>query len=104
MLQILDAGRVPLPEILARTEDARDVSGIVAGIIEDVRKTGDAALLRYAMEFDRAELEALEVPREQMDQALADMEPDLRDVRPCGDPGSPRHGHAGGSRRSGRPR
>ena len=63
MIQILDAGRVPLTEILARTEDARDVSGIVAGIIEDVRKNGDAALLRYASEFDGAELDALEVPR-----------------------------------------
>lgn len=59
MIQILDAGRVPLPEILARTEDTRDVSGIVAGIIEDVRKNGDAALLRYAREFDGAELDAL---------------------------------------------
>ena len=80
MIKILDAAQVSPAEILARTEDKRDISGIVAGIIRDVRQNGDAALLRYAMEFDRAELEALEVPREQMDQALADMEPDLRDV------------------------
>ena len=80
MIQILDAGRVPLPEILARTEDARDVSGIVAGIIEDVRKNGDAALLRYAREFDGAELDALEVPRERLDGALADLDPALRSV------------------------
>ena len=37
MIQILDAGRVPLPEILARSEDTRDVYGIVAGIFEVVR-------------------------------------------------------------------
>ena len=80
MIQILDAGRVPLPEILARTEDTRDVSGIVAGIIEDVRKNGDAALLRYAREFDGAELDALEVPRERLDGALADLDPALRSV------------------------
>ena len=80
MIQILDAGRVPLPEILARTEDARDVSGIVAGIIEDVRKNGDAALLRYAREFDGAELDALEVPQERLDGALADLDPALRSV------------------------
>ena len=80
MIQILDAGRVPLPEILARMEDTRDVSGIVAGIIEDVRKNGDAALLRYAREFDGAELDALEVPRERLDGALADLDPALRSV------------------------
>ena len=80
MIQILDAGRVPLPEILARTEDTRDVSGIVAGIIVDVRKNGDAALLRYAREFDGAELDALEVPRERLDGALADLDPALRSV------------------------
>ena len=80
MIQILDAGRVPLPEILARTEDTRDVSGIVAGIIGDVRKNGDAALLRYAREFDGAELDALEVPRERLDGALVDLDPALRSV------------------------
>lgn len=80
MIKILDAGQVPLTEILARTEDKRDVSGTVADIIEDVRKNGDAALLRYAREFDHAELDDLEVPREQMDRALADMDSGLRSV------------------------
>lgn len=80
MMNILDAGQVPLTEILARTEDKRDVSGTVADIIEDVRKNGDEALLRYAREFDHADLDTLEVPREQLDRALADMDPGLRPV------------------------
>ena len=80
MIKILDAGQVPLTEILARTEDKRDVSGTVADIIEDVRKNGDAALLRYAREFDHADLDDLEVPREQLDRALADMDSGLRSV------------------------
>lgn len=80
MVKILDAAQVPLSEILARTEDKRDISGIVAGIIADVRENGDAALRRYAREFDRAELDALEVPCAQLDKALADLEPGLRSI------------------------
>ena len=45
-----------------------------------MRQNGDTALLRYAKEFDKADLDALEVPQEQMDAALADMEPSLRTV------------------------
>lgn len=80
MLKILDAAQVSLEEILARTEDKRDISGIVAKIIDDVRQNGDAALLRYTKEFDKAEPDTLEVPRELLDKALADMEPGLRAV------------------------
>ena len=80
MLTILDATQVPLSEILARTEDQRDISGLTADIIADVRQSGDAALRRYTKEFDKAEPDTLEVPREQLDQALADLEPGLRSV------------------------
>lgn len=80
MIKILDAAQVSLSEILSRAEDKRDISGIVTNIIEDVRQNGDAALLRYTWEFDKVKLDALEVPREQMDQALAGMDPDLRSV------------------------
>ena len=80
MIKILDASQVSLSEILARTEDTRDISGIVANIISDVRQNGDAALFRYAKEFDHTDLTALEVPQEQIDQALADLTPALRAV------------------------
>ena len=80
MIKILDASQVSLTEILARTEEQRDISGIVAGIIRDVRLNGDAALLRYAKEFDKAELTALEVPPADLDAALAALDPALRAV------------------------
>lgn len=80
MIRILDAEKVPLPDILARTEDSRDVSGLVAGIIDEVRKNGDGALRRYSREFDKADIEQLEVPREQLDRALEELAPDLRAV------------------------
>lgn len=80
MIRILDAEKVPLPDILARTEDSRDVSWLVAGIIAEVRKHGDEALRRYSREFDKADIEQLEVPREQLDRALEELAPDLRAV------------------------
>ncbi len=80
MMKILDTAQVPLSEILDRTENQRDISGAVAGIIAEVRKNGDAALRRYAREFDRADLDELEVPQERTDAALANLEPTLREA------------------------
>lgn len=80
MVKVLDASRVPLSEILDRAEEQRDISGAVANILADVRQNGDAALRRYTREFDKAEPDTLEVPREQLDKALADLEPGLRAV------------------------
>lgn len=80
MIKILDAEQVSLAEILARPEDKRDISGTVAGILDDVRQNGDEALFRYAKQFDHADLTALEVSQEQLDKALADLSPDLREV------------------------
>ena len=80
MMKILDAEKVPLPEILSRGEDARDLSGAVAEIIAGVRKNGDEALRQYAKTFDHADVGELEVPRAQLERALADMDPALRAV------------------------
>ena len=80
MIRILDAEKVPLSEILARTEDTRDLSGTVAGIIAEVRKHGDEALRRYSREFDKADVHELEVTPARMEQALAALDPALRAV------------------------
>lgn len=80
MIKIMDAAQVSLSDILSRTEDTRDISGIVSGIIADVRQNGDAALLRYAKEFDHADLDALEVPQSQLNQALTALPPTLRAI------------------------
>lgn len=42
--------------------DYREEREQVLKIIEDVRQNGDAALIKYAREFDRAELKRLQVP------------------------------------------
>lgn len=80
MIHILDAAKTPLSEILTRREDTRDVSDAVSGIIADVRQNGDAALRRYAKEFDHADLDALEVPPALLDRALEELSPDLRTI------------------------
>ena len=74
MIRIMDAGRTPPEEILARTEERRDVSAAVSAIIETVRREGDRALRRYALELDHAQVEDLEVPPDRLDRALADLD------------------------------
>ena len=80
MIRILNVNQVSPQEIFARSEDSRDVSGIVRDIIADVRSGGDEALLRYAAKFDGAELEAVEVPRETMDAALEGLDSGFRAI------------------------
>ena len=50
---------------------------VVARIIDDVRQEGDAAVTRYSQRFDRSSYEALEVRREEIDAAFAEVPTDL---------------------------
>jgi len=80
MIKIFDMNALSLEEVLSRREEKRDVAGVVSSIISEVRQKGDAALLRYAREFDGAALTALEVPPADLDAALAALDPCLRAV------------------------
>jgi histidinol dehydrogenase len=80
MIAILPVEQVPLSEILARKEEQQDVSAAVTQIIQTVRQEGDQALLRYAKEFDRAELSCLEVSPAELEQAEQRLDPGLRDI------------------------
>ena len=62
MIAIYPFSQVSPAQVFARPEGRRDVAGTVSAIIEEVRRGGDGALLRYAKEFDHAEITALEVP------------------------------------------
>ena len=60
-----------------------NVDRAVAGILEDVRSRGDAALLDYTARLDRVTLERaqdLEIPRSDLDAALAALDPSSRDA------------------------
>ncbi|MDE7244539.1 MAG: histidinol dehydrogenase [Oscillospiraceae bacterium] len=80
MIRILNADEVSLTEILARTEDKRDVTGTVAALLADVRQNGDAALRRCNKEFDHAEPDELEVPAAVLDRSLEALDSELRIV------------------------
>lgn len=60
-------------EIFDRIGGAPDVSATVSEIIADVKERGDAALKEYALKFDRAELDSLEVSKEEIDAACAEI-------------------------------
>jgi len=70
MIKILKYGQIDNKEIFARMADTIDVSGAVAEIINAVREKGDTALLDYCEKFDGVRLEAIEVPKEEFDEAL----------------------------------
>ncbi|MEO6187015.1 MAG: histidinol dehydrogenase [Steroidobacteraceae bacterium] len=52
-----------------RLESQQDVEALARSIIREVRKDGDAALLRFAERFDRARLQSVQVTPEEFDVA-----------------------------------
>ncbi len=75
MIKMMKYGEVPSSEIFVRGTAETDVSDIVADIIAEVRQKGDAALLAYAKQFDKADLQALEVSEAEIDAAFQKVEP-----------------------------
>ena len=69
MIKILKYGEVTPEQVFSRVEPAVNVEAIVADIIADVRKRGDAALYDYTKKFDGAELSSLAVTEEEMAEA-----------------------------------
>ncbi|MBW3561859.1 MAG: histidinol dehydrogenase [Actinobacteria bacterium] len=57
-----------------------DVQTDVRAILEAVRDGGDGAVRELTARFDGVEVDTVEVPRERIDQALADVDPNLRDA------------------------
>ena len=54
-----------------------DVKDIVAGIIDDVRTNGDAALFALTEKFDKQQLSSLRISQEQIDEAYETVDPAL---------------------------
>ncbi|MBQ8264660.1 MAG: histidinol dehydrogenase [Oscillospiraceae bacterium] len=71
MIKILDFNEISIDDILCRDIQAEeDVSAAVDAVIADVRTRGDAALLDYTRRFDGADIDSLEVTKEEMDAAM----------------------------------
>ena len=80
MIKIYKYGEVPASEIFARTEPTINVEDIVTNIIKDVRKNGDSALYKYCERFDGARLSSLLVSKEEIEEAVSQVEPRFLEI------------------------
>lgn len=70
MIKILKEGVNTREEIFSVVEPKMDVEKIVDDIIENVKINGDKALFEYALKFDKASINSLEVTKEEIDNAV----------------------------------
>ena len=80
MIKIMKYGEVSSNEIFARENIASNVEDIVVGIIDNVIKNGDKAVLEYCERFDKAKLDSLEVTKEEIDEAFALVDQQFIDI------------------------
>ena len=80
MIKILKQAEVSAEEIFDRFEPTDSVADVVSEIIADVRKNKDAALYKYCLKFDGADLSSLAVSEDEIDEAMAEIEPRLIEV------------------------
>ena len=76
MIKLYQFDELRPEEILNRDIRAeKNVEDVVDGILADVRARGDAALKEYALKFDGASIEELQVTQAEIDEAFANMDP-----------------------------
>lgn len=80
MIQILRWGQVPNSEIFSRIVPMANVEQAVADILADVKSRGDEAVLDYTRRFDGVSLETMAVSRQEMEEAMASVEPEFLQV------------------------
>ncbi|MBE6782820.1 MAG: histidinol dehydrogenase [Ruminococcaceae bacterium] len=70
MIKIINMADAKKEDILTRDINTKSgVEDIVSGIIDNVRNNGDKALKEYSLKFDKAEIENLEVTKEEIEEA-----------------------------------
>ena len=80
MIKIYETSKLSLEEIFSREHTSADIADVVAEIISNVRKNGDAALNEYGLKFDGANPNHLEVSVEERRAALAKVEPEFIEI------------------------
>ena len=80
MIKIYKYGEVSNDEIFARENIDSGVEGIVADIIANVIKNGDAALSEYCERFDKVKLDAFEVTEEEIEEAFRSVDEKFLDI------------------------
>lgn len=64
-------------KLLMRCAESAGVGDAVSEIIKDVAENGDEALRRYAKKFDGADLDCIEVTKQEVDAAVSAVDPEL---------------------------
>ena len=80
MIKIIDYKNISKSDILERKDSGINVEDIVADIIANVRKNKDSAIFEYCRKFDKAELDALEVSAEEIEEAIASVDPEFLEI------------------------
>ena len=80
MIRILNSDEASREEILSRTLPTVNVEETVSAILAEVRREGDAALYRYTEKFDGVRLTALAVTEEEIEEAMALVEPRFLEI------------------------
>ena len=73
MIKVLKKGEYALDDVLIRDRSGRDVSQVVADIIFGVKMGGDPTLINYSQTFDGPIGGALELTKEEIDAAVAEV-------------------------------
>ena len=82
MIKLYNFDELKPEEILNRDIRAeKNVEDVVDAIIADVRARGDDALKDYALKFDGATIENLQVTQAEIDEAFAGMDPYFLETR-----------------------
>ena len=80
MIEILKVGQVDPQAIFARSVPEVDVAAVVAEILENVRLSGDAAVLGYCEKFDKAKLTSLQVTEQELREAVEKVQPEFLEI------------------------
>ncbi|MDL5503513.1 MAG: histidinol dehydrogenase, partial [Candidatus Methanoperedens sp.] len=68
---------VEIENLLKRQGELQEVMPSVTSILNDIRKNGDPALLKYTVQFDKAVLEDIEVSHEEIHEAVYSLDKKL---------------------------
>ena len=80
MIRTYKYGEITKNEIFSRAESSFNVEEIVSDIIQNVRKDKDSALRHYSEKFDGVVLGSLEVSKEEIEEAVAEVDEEFIDI------------------------
>jgi len=80
MIKIYQKGVISDSEILSRKNVSSGVSGIVREILQNVRESGDVAVIEYTEKFDGVRLDSVQLSEEEIESAVKATEKEYLDI------------------------